>query len=466
MAATPSVTLFSGQIDTGRASASLAVSAAIHVVVGALITFGIFTAPRIDMHAAQARLIVRDLDLHTPEEQAQRAVGVIPYPGTKPAATPSRRTPHAVLRVTVHARKGPQTLLQPDLAKRLALAEEVPVPRVLIWTPTKVAAKHLVAPAPKPPATAAPHPSLDRPNQEIQPADVDLASSSLPSVKLQLMPSTTSPVKQQNTAALKSPPASVSQAQITPTPAAVLSVSDLTMKNGAAVLPPVNETASINVPGTLAPGAPAGSGKSGAGSSNSGSGTGGQDVKLPAPTVPQGVRDNAATGAPQGARTGAVQGDPMATHITLPQNGQFGAVLIGDSIEDEFPETGNSWGGRMAYTVYLHVGLARSWILQYALPTEADATAAGEATRIQAPWPYSIVRPNLAPDSVDADAILVHGYVGQDGHFQGLSVVFPQAFPQAQFVLKSLDQWQFRPAAENGQTARVEVLLIIPEELD
>jgi hypothetical protein len=35
----------------------------------------------------------------------------------------------------------------------------------------------------------------------------------------------------------------------------------------------------------------------------------------------------------------------------------------------------------------------------------------------------------------------------------------------AQFVLASLQQWQFRPAARNGQIARVEVLLIIPEEM-
>jgi hypothetical protein len=33
-------------------------------------------------------------------------------------------------------------------------------------------------------------------------------------------------------------------------------------------------------------------------------------------------------------------------------------------------------------------------------------------------------------------------------------------------VLSSLQKWQFRPAMQNGQIARVEVLLIIPEEMD
>lgn len=465
MTPTPSVTLFSGQINTGRSSAAIAASAAVHAALVALIGFGVLTAPPIETHASPVRLAVRDLDLHTPAEQVQRAASGIRYPGQQPKAAHKLATAHAVLRVAVHAPKGPQTLLQPDLAKHLALAEAVPVPRVLIWKPSNIALKHVVAPAPHPATTANIHASLDAPTPEVHLADVDLAASNLPSVKLKLQPSSTAPFVVHNTAAVEVQPSSVSQTTATPTPAAVLSVSDLEMKDGSAALPPVNETASVSAPGELGPGAPAGAGVNGSGNGTSGSGTG-QDAKTPAGKMPQGIAGGAATGAQQGAATGVPQGNPLATRITLPRNGQFGAVVVGDSLQDEFPETSNVWSGRMAYTVYLHVGLARSWILQYALPANADAAAAGQVAQIQAPWPYSIVRPNLAAGAVDADAILVHGYVGQDGHFQNLSVVFPQAFSQAQFVLRSLDQWQFRPAAENGQSARVEVLLIIPEDLD
>jgi hypothetical protein len=56
--------------------------------------------------------------------------------------------------------------------------------------------------------------------------------------------------------------------------------------------------------------------------------------------------------------------------------------------------------------------------------------------------------------------------VNQSGHFETLSIVFPQAFPQAQFVIAALEKWQFRPAMQNGQFAKVEVLLIIPEQLE
>jgi hypothetical protein len=141
-------------------------------------------------------------------------------------------------------------------------------------------------------------------------------------------------------------------------------------------------------------------------------------------------------------------------------------VVVGESINDQVPEAAAVWKGRVAYTVYLHVGLTRSWILQYSLPPGADATADGAVAGLEAPWPYEIVRPNLAPDSVNADALMVHGFVDRTGRFETLSVVFPQEFPQAQFVLKCLEQWQFRPASQNGQMARVEVLLIVPEELE
>ena len=45
-----------------------------------------------------------------------------------------------------------------------------------------------------------------------------------------------------------------------------------------------------------------------------------------------------------------------------------------------------------------------------------------------------------------------------------LAVSFPPEFQEKQFVLDVLRQWQFRPAAQDGHAASVEVLLIIPEQ--
>jgi hypothetical protein len=104
--------------------------------------------------------------------------------------------------------------------------------------------------------------------------------------------------------------------------------------------------------------------------------------------------------------------------------------------------------------------------MQYSLPRAVEAETGGNVSRLEAPWPYNIVRPNLAPGSVNADALMVHGFVNQAGRFEALAIAFPAEFPEAQFVLSALAQWQFRPAARNGQLERVEVVLIIPQEVE
>ena len=65
---------------------------------------------------------------------------------------------------------------------------------------------------------------------------------------------------------------------------------------------------------------------------------------------------------------------------------------------------------------------------------------------------------------MDADAIILHGYVNKEGRFEKLEVVFPAPLAQAQTVLNVLNQWQFRPAKQDGILALVEVLLIIPDQ--
>jgi hypothetical protein len=159
-------------------------------------------------------------------------------------------------------------------------------------------------------------------------------------------------------------------------------------------------------------------------------------------------------------------GLPETTHYALPKDGQFGATIVGGSLQETYPEVRLVWHDRMAYTVYLHVGLEKSWILQYSLPRDAEAQSGGNIARLEAPWPYNIVRPNLAPGSINADALMIHGFVNAAGRFESLAVAFPPEFPQAEFVLGALAQWQFRPAAQSGQTQRVEVVLIIPEEFE
>jgi hypothetical protein len=145
----------------------------------------------------------------------------------------------------------------------------------------------------------------------------------------------------------------------------------------------------------------------------------------------------------------------------MPKDGKFGVVVVGSSMAEEYPEIVGLWGSRMAYTVYLHVGLGKSWILQYSLPAAADN---GASARIEPPWPYAMERPGLAPGDLNGDAIMVHGFVNTSGRFEKLAIVFPVDFSQSKFVLGALEQWQFRAAMQNGLLTAVEVLLIIPAE--
>jgi hypothetical protein len=61
---------------------------------------------------------------------------------------------------------------------------------------------------------------------------------------------------------------------------------------------------------------------------------------------------------------------------------------------------------------------------------------------------------------------MIHGILNQAGRFESVAIAFPGSFRYASYVLYALRQWQFRPARQNGQATAVEVLLIIPEELD
>jgi hypothetical protein len=152
-------------------------------------------------------------------------------------------------------------------------------------------------------------------------------------------------------------------------------------------------------------------------------------------------------------------------HLVLPKSGRFGVVVVGNTVGEDYPESIGVWGNRVAYTAYLHVGLSKNWILQYSVLRSAEAADAGAVTRLEAPWPYDILRPNLTSPDLNTDALMIHGILTSAGRFESLAIAYPSRFRYASFVLRALRQWQVRPARRNGQATAVEVLLIIPDEL-
>jgi hypothetical protein len=472
----------------------------IHGAVIALLYVAIVFAPRIDTHVP-VRFEMRQLDLHVPDSELARfRSGADKFPGPpsieKSAGTRGDEAAHRPSpKLLPHSVIGPQTLIEPDVKIAALLDHEIPLPKVVLWSASKVAVKKIVAPKPVKPPTIDVKPQVEIPNQEVKLADIPLASTDNMAVHPLAQAANTTPiVVPKPTQQIDVTPVSTTQTQLQPTPAAVMSLSDITMKDANVALPPANETARGDANGSMTAGHTkplpgpgnenaaenaTGNGNSptpgihpGTGTTNQANlvGAGAGDSRTPSSgggksQQPGGGGNGAGSGSGQTAGNGTGDSDRnSATKISLPPQGRFGAVVIGTSLEDQFPEMGSVWHGRMAYTVYLHVGLAKSWILQYSLPRNADAAAAGSAGQLDAPWPFNIVRPNLAPGAIDSDALMVHGYVNTAGRFESLDIVFPPAFPLADFVLKSLSQWQFRPAAQDGKPIRTEVLLVIPDE--
>ena len=441
------ITLFSERPEQVQKPYTFAASVVLHTVGVGLLAFGILSAPKVRTPSAADRMAVRHLDLHSLEAQLQRAKLDIEYPEIHPKKQTPRpdasKAAQQMMRQAVQAPPGPQTLIQPDILKPVTLFEKIPVPTVVIWSGNKSPEKTIVPPVPLKPAAAIIKPSIKLPNDEQNLADIAIAAANIPMPHQPILPSTTSPVVISGPKPTPPSPVTSAAGASQPTHTTVMSLSDSHMANGAVRLPPVNESASSNSPGGFTAGQAKDSGQAGQGSHAAGG--------------------SAGSGRFASGQADFGQGHTTA-HITRSITGQFGAVVVGSSLEDQFPDMPAVWSGRLSYTAYLPVGLAKSWILQYSLPRSAEAAAAGKVTHIEAPWPYNIVRPNIAPDSVGADAIMVRGVVNQAGRFEGLTIVFPPQFPLAQFVLSSLAQWQWRPAMQNGQKIKVEVLLIIPEE--
>jgi hypothetical protein len=445
-----------------------------------LISWQIMSVPKIEGRMIiTERYSVRRLDLHSPEPRMEReAASDSLYPGPWPRAKTQSddkkpAAPAPVPRQIAQRTPAPRTLVQPDIPPNLLPLQETPIPAVLLWSAQKLPTKRIALPRPHEATAADVRPSLDSPNEEANLADLAISSSDSATATQALSPSTTSPVVINNPELKQQVPETTSQTADQPTPAAAMSLSDLHMPAGAAVLPPANQTAPAPAPAgaTLASKLSGSSRQEGNGGpdgkkSENGAGRNSDDSgKKAAPTSGVGTQNAAKAVPAQVAGTGSNSVKaPSAEHITLPKNGQFGAVVVGSSMEEEYPETAGLWNSRLAYTVYLHVGLKKNWILQYSLPRSDDAATAGNIARIGAPWPYNIVRPNLSADEVNADALMIHGFLNEAGRFEALAVVFPPKFAQEQFLLDSLKQWQFRPATQNGRDTRVEVLLIIPEE--
>lgn len=442
------LSLFAEPSNLPRRPSTFVLSMFVHAAVAGVMYYGVTHLPRIDErtlleHYSVRQVNLRDLDpnfpnmpqLHDPESK-------IPYPGADVIARlKSAPSPELTeeMRSFLGSAAGRQTLIQPEIHSQLSFADQVPLPNIMIWAPELEVHKKIVPILPSSPSLPIAQPSLAAPNHEMQPAPVNVAATELSSRSVVVPAGTTSPLMES-----RAKPAQIAISSFASleeaTPAAVLSISEFRMPDGTVQLPPVNEVAAAN------PGA-------------NGGGIGSQRDGNLLRRVDDAKRTEVDDLAIDGRRL-------SSEHIVLPRNGRFNVVVVGSSLAEEYPETVNIWANRVAYTAYLHVGLKKNWILQYSATRAAEVADGGRVERLVAPWPYDILRPNLLSRDLHAEALMVHGVLNRTGRLESLAIAFPSSFRYASFVLHELGQWQFRPALENGQATPVEVLLIIPEEMD
>lgn len=422
------ITLFSEPGGYRQKPFTFMMSVVMHVGVFGLVSYVLLHTPKIVDPSLSERYSLRLLKL-------QMAAAVLNRHVDNPVANPS---PPSLIKAPRRGEELEKPKIQPPVAQTKPAAQtliqlkprvdtpppDITLPMALLWSQEKLPAKEIMPPVRHPDTVADVHPAPNMPNTESTLADVAIASTALDAMALPIRPSTTSPIAVTGADLEKKVPETASDLLENKALATLMSLSDLRMPAGIVAIP------RVNVSGPSTP--------------NSGGKTG------------------SAMGGNPGAGTGS--GQPSIRRVILPQDGKFTMVLVGNSIEEQYPETSGMWSGRLAYTVYLHLGLAKSWIMQYALPRLDASAGTGSSGHLTAPWPTDILVPNLPPGYTNADALIVHGTLNKAGRFENLTVAFPPQFARRQFILDTLQKWVFRPATQNGQIAAVEVLLVIPEQ--
>ena len=476
------ISIFASDPSTQRDPYAYAFSAVSHVLVAGLILYGFIFAPRINMKAAADRYTLREVTINLPDPlpdprpkdsadypgQPAQAKTAAPHPASEAAASSIRQIPKLHL--------SDRTIVQPDIAPNQQIIKHAALPALLLWNAQRPKVQLITPPQPQKMAWVDTKPVLTRPTPETNISETPMTSTPFTTKMPMPMPGTSSPIVARGPMAANLIPETSSLSSNDPSSAAMMSISEQELTKGSIALPAVNQTAAGNENGSMRPGKSGDSAQAGHGDPNShGTGNGpshspggggnstgdagGKNGTLAGNGSSTGKGNNGGKSGLGGS--GGDGAEPVYAHVKLPNDGRYGVVVVGSQMAEQFPETSRLWGGRVVYSVYLHVGGERNWILQYSLPSTADNAPANLA-HVEAPWPFYIVRPTEDP-VVAADALMIHGFVNQAGHFEALNVVFPSGYGQAQFVLQALRQWQFRPAKNEGQTARVEVLIIIPQ---
>lgn len=393
-------------------------------------------------------------------------------------------------------RETTHTVLQPQFPPELPPSAAMNLPEVFFWSPLAELPRfvkpflmpgHVTRPT-QPRVLDAP-PRLEVPSAE--PSAMNLAAAPDPAGALKALSRPALPIR---TAQVENaaPRTSVSTEPAAGDPTTLLSLSlDPARMREFLSVPPGNQIGRIEEGGKSGPisASSAGNGSAGSGPpSHGGAGAGsGKHVAgvlpVPQPGQPPAAPPSAdppaessraaaetATGAltPAGARAAAIAA-ASATRIIHPAGGVFDVVVQSSGV-DGFPESAGVLSGKPVYSVFVHAGGSKDWLLQYCIPAGEEHAAQvngpvvrlGSDSPVVAPYPRVTFRPPLKPKP--GRRVMVHGTITADGRFQDLRVLGATEPLEAAMVLGVLEQWEFRPAMRDRQGIRVEILLAIPAE--
>ncbi len=252
------ITLFAEPSPPRTAPSSFLVSILVHGAGFGLLLIGLKHTSRISDPSVIKRYTVRLLTPRRTEPQPRHSArGGVAYPdpqsvaralapGGSPAPLPY--VPPQVAQLLPAS----QTLVQPDAPPDLLLPQETPIPVLVMWSRDSTLSKKIVPPPPQEATVADVRPSLIKPNHESNLADLNISATAFPTVAPAVPASTTAPLVVRGPEPIKQVPQTSSQPLEQPTPARVMSISDL-QTQGPVMIPLANQTSQSASTESLAP---------------------------------------------------------------------------------------------------------------------------------------------------------------------------------------------------------------------
>jgi hypothetical protein len=382
------------------------------------------------------------------------------------AATPQR--PAAVTAPTP-APQSQITLIQPQYPLNMPPPPmSAVVPSAMVWNDPKPTAAPRSAIVPGPVQRELPVVEMRAPTSDIRssarivdvPDSIRVNAATLPAAQLAPAPSK------------EKQPVGGPEAH----PVALLSVSDARLTSDTIVVPPGNVIPSAAPSDRSSMGTRAGGGSSGAGKNPA---TAQPDVQASTPATrsvaPSGSQTPGQTAGIDAARhpvTAASVHSPATPpaastagrrETTHSPNGRFDIVVIQSSPDESLPA--GLLSGKPVYTVYLHVGDSKQWVMHFCATNSSVVRRGGvvqlpDPRPLSAPYPRVTVRPEEPVDG-PGPYVLVRGIVDESGSLQNLQVIGAIQSSRSS-LLDALSRWKFQPARRAESPETIEMVLAIP----